>query len=132
MAKHTEQENNTINLIGLGTDIKGNVESTGNIRIDGSIIGDLITKGKLVIGATGFIKGKVVCKNSDVEGKIEGQIYVEELLSLKSTASIMGDMSTKKLAIEPGAKFTGNCNMTSNDLGMNTKKKDIVIEEKAK
>ena len=112
MAKLNEQENNTINLIGAGTDIKGNIDSTGDIRIDGSLNGNLRTKGKVVIGTTGLIKGEVFCKNSDVEGKVEGKINVQELLSLKSTSVILGDISARRLAIEPGAKFTGNCNMS--------------------
>jgi len=111
MAKYIEQENNTINLIGAGTNIKGNVESSGDIRIDGTLNGNLRTKGKVVIGNTGIAKGEVHCKNSDVEGKVEGKILVQELLSLKSTSSILGDISAKRLAIEPGAKFTGNCQM---------------------
>jgi cytoskeletal protein CcmA (bactofilin family) len=116
MAKIMEQENNTINLIGAGTTIKGNVESTGDIRIDGTLTGNLVTKGKVVIGTTGLIKGEVNCRNSDVEGKIEGKIQVQELLSLKSPSVIIGDIIARRLAIEPGAKFTGNCNMSSDTI----------------
>jgi cytoskeletal protein CcmA (bactofilin family) len=113
MAKVIEQENNTINLIGAGTNIKGDVESAGDIRIDGTLKGNVRTKGKVVIGTTGLVKGEVYCRHSDVEGKIEGKINVNELLSLKATSTILGDIAAKRLAIEPGAKFTGNCNMTS-------------------
>ena len=60
---------------------------------------------------TGYIKGEVHCKNSDVEGKVEGKINVQELLALKSTSVLLGDIIAKRLAIEPGAKFTGNCSM---------------------
>lgn len=112
MAKYIEQENHAINLIGVGTDIKGDIESSGDIRFDGSLKGNLKTKGKVVIGATGSIKGEITCKNSDVEGKIEGKINVQELLSLKSSSVLLGDINAKRLAIEPGARFTGYCNMT--------------------
>ncbi|MBA7554937.1 hypothetical protein ES705_47577 [subsurface metagenome] len=115
MAKYIEQENNTINLIGAGTNIKGHIDSTGDIRIDGTLNGNLRTKGKVVIGNTGMVKGEVHCKNSDLEGKVEGKILVQELLSLKSTSTILGDISAKRLAIEPGARFSGNCQMTSTD-----------------
>jgi cytoskeletal protein CcmA (bactofilin family) len=128
MAKINEQETNTINLIGVGTDIKGDIESTGDIRIDGSLKGNIRTKGKVVIGNTGLIKGEILCKNSDVEGKIEGKINVQELLSLKATSAILGDISARRLAIEPGAKFTGNCNMSnepiSKDAGQPTTQED--------
>lgn len=121
MAKTFEVDNNAINLIGVGTEIKGDVNSNGDIRIDGSLKGNLKTKGKVVIGTTGLIKGEVNCKNSDVEGNIEGKITVMELLSLKSTSSINGDIVARRLAIEPGAKFTGNCNMSS-ETGINVQK----------
>jgi cytoskeletal protein CcmA (bactofilin family) len=119
MAKLIEGENNTINLIGVGTDIKGDLESSGDIRFDGSLKGNLKTKGKVVIGSTGAIKGEVTCKNSDVEGKVEGKIQVQELLSLKSTSILLGDITARRLAIEPGAKFTGNCNMSIDQVSKN-------------
>jgi cytoskeletal protein CcmA (bactofilin family) len=111
MAKYIEQEKHAINLIGVGTEIKGDIESTGDIRFDGTLTGNLKTKGKVVIGATGSIKGEITCKNSDVEGKVEGKIIVQELLSLKSSSVLLGDLMAKRLAIEPGARFTGYCNM---------------------
>ena len=112
MAKNNETEiTAAINLIGVGTEIKGDINSNGDIRIDGSLIGNLSTSGKLVIGETGKINGEILCKNSEVLGEIKGKIKVSELLSLKATSKIFGDITTKKLAIEPGSKFTGNCNM---------------------
>ncbi len=113
MAKLIETDNNTINLIGVGTDIKGDIESSGDMRFDGSLQGNLKTKGKVVIGSTGVVKGEISCKNSDVEGKVEGKIHVQELLSLKSTSVLIGDIIARRLAIEPGAKFTGHCNMNN-------------------
>lgn len=115
MAKTTEQESSTPNQITAGTHIKGDIEATGNIRFDGTIEGKIITKGKVVIGTSGLVKGEISCKNSEVEGKIEGKINVEDILSLKSTSSVNGDIVAKRLAIEPGAKFTGNCKMNSDN-----------------
>jgi cytoskeletal protein CcmA (bactofilin family) len=112
MAKNNETENNAINLIGIGTEITGDINSNGDIRIDGTLNGNLITKGKVVIGETGKVKGEISCKNSDVSGTVEGKLIVSQLLSLKVTARVNGDMQTNKLAIEPGSKFTGNCNMS--------------------
>ena len=112
MAKYNETDNSTINLISNGTDITGDVRSNGDIRIDGSLTGNLSTKGKVVIGPTGKVKGEVVCKNSEVSGLIEGKISVGQLLNLKASSKILGDIATSKLAIEPGASFTGTCNMS--------------------
>lgn len=111
MAKVIETEQKQINNIGAGTSITGDINCSGDIRIDGTLTGNLNVQGKVVIGTSGSIKGEVTCKNSQVEGKIEGKITVSELLSLKATASIIGDINTKKLAIEPGANFTGTCKM---------------------
>jgi cytoskeletal protein CcmA (bactofilin family) len=112
MAKMMEADANAHNKISNGTSITGDIESNGDIRMDGALNGNLKTKGKLVIGETGRVNGEITCKNADVEGKIEGKINVAELLTLKATSNINGDIVTSKLAIEPGAKFSGNCNMS--------------------
>jgi cytoskeletal protein CcmA (bactofilin family) len=112
MAKYNEIETNTINLLGAATEIVGNITSGSDIRIDGNLSGNIKTKGKVVIGETGSVQGEIHCKNADVDGHIEGKIVVSELLSLKAPSNIKGDIVAKKLAIEPGAKFTGNCNMS--------------------
>ena len=113
MAKIMETENNVINQIGVGTEITGDISTNGDIRFDGILTGNLKTKGKVVIGESGAIKGEINCKNSVVEGNIEGKINVVELLTLKATSSLKGDIITRRLAIEPGAKFSGNCSMTA-------------------
>lgn len=116
MAKSNEPivgGSNNFNQIVAGTTIKGNIESSNDIRFEGTLVGNLKTTGKLIIGTSGSVKGEIYCKNSDIEGKIEGLIHVQELLTLKSTSFIKGDIIAKKLAIDPGAKFTGSCNMTS-------------------
>jgi len=114
MGKYNGTENNNVvvNFITTGTEITGDINSNEGIRIEGTLTGNLITKGKLVIGETGKVKGEITCKNSEVFGSIEGKITVAELLSLRKTARINGDIMTNKLAIEPGSKFTGNCNMS--------------------
>jgi cytoskeletal protein CcmA (bactofilin family) len=112
MAKSNEMENHAINLIGTGTSIEGNVTSTGDIRIDGSLKGNLRTKGKVILGDTGKVNGEVYCKNFEIEGSLEGKIFVTDLLSLRAKSKVFGDIATLKLAIEPGAYFTGKCDMS--------------------
>lgn len=115
MAKYNETDSPTINLISNGTDITGDIKSSGDIRIDGTLTGNLNTKGKVVIGTTGKVTGEVICKNSEVSGIIEGKIIVGQLLNLKASSKIIGDITTSKLSIEPGARFTGNCKMSDTD-----------------
>jgi cytoskeletal protein CcmA (bactofilin family) len=115
MAKYNEPDNTTINLISNGTDITGDIKSNGDIRIDGTLSGNLNTKGKVVIGPTGKVTGEVICKNSEVSGIVEGKITVGQLLNLKASSKILGDIVTSKLSIEPGAKFSGSCKMSDSD-----------------
>jgi cytoskeletal protein CcmA (bactofilin family) len=115
MGKYNETDNNTINLLSNGTEITGDIKSNGDIRIDGFLAGNLTTKGKVVIGPTGKVKGEVYCKNSEVSGAVEGRICVSQLLTLKTDSKINGDIVTFKLSIEPGAKFTGNCKMSESE-----------------
>jgi len=113
MAKINEAESTTaINIISNGTEIIGDINSSGDIRIDGSLVGNLKTRGKVVIGPTGRAKGELYCKNVEVSGTIEGKLAVEQLLNLKSTSKINGEIITTRLSIEPGAKFTGTCKMS--------------------
>jgi len=114
MAKHSEPESTAVNMIVAGTKINGDIESSNDIRFDGILTGNLKTMGKLIIGSSGEVKGEIHCKSSDIEGKIDGKVEVQELLTLKGTSVIKGDIMAKRLAIEPGAKFTGNCKMSNN------------------
>ena len=113
MAKVNEIESSSINILGAGTSVKGDITANGDFRIDGSLIGNISAKGKLVIGATGSVEGEITCQNADFSGNIKGKVNVAELLSLKSTSRINGDIIINKLSIEPGAQFSGSCNMDS-------------------
>jgi len=104
------------NTIVTGTTIKGDVTASGDFRIDGTLIGSITCKGKIVVGETGTIEGEIDCQNADLSGTIKAKVKVEQLLSLKASAKLNGEVTTNKISIEPGAKFSGSCNM---DGGMN-------------
>jgi cytoskeletal protein CcmA (bactofilin family) len=99
------------NIIGAETVIEGSITTESNIRIDGVLRGSLKSKAKIVIGPTGRIEGDVVGQNADIEGEITGKVTVMELLVLKSTSQVEGDIATNKFVVEAGAKFNGNCRM---------------------
>ncbi len=109
MARKDDHESPSLSLISQETEIQGDIISKGDIRFDGSLTGSLKTDGRVVIGTTGKIKGDMQCENSEVSGVIEGKIITSQLLGLKSTSKIYGDIEAAKLAIEPGAIFTGTC-----------------------
>ncbi|MEI6122407.1 MAG: polymer-forming cytoskeletal protein [Bacteroidota bacterium] len=112
MAKNIELESPVINIIGNGTTIKGDINASGDMRIDGTLIGSISSLGKVVIGVTGLVEGEIVCQNADFSGSIKAKVNVNELLAMKSSASLIGDICTGKLSIEPGAKFSGSCKMS--------------------
>jgi cytoskeletal protein CcmA (bactofilin family) len=133
MAKSNEPEvqSNTINIIGNGTSIVGDIHGEGDIRVDGNLKGTLNTKGRVVIGSTGVFSGEIVCRNADISGKVEGKIKVAELLALKSSAKFSGDIITSKLAIEPNALFTGTCNMSGNNVQHGLGRTEVTTEKEA-
>lgn len=134
MAKTTNGEVQSVNMLGAGTTIKGDIQSNGDFRIDGILLGSIQSKGKIVIGETGNVEGEVTCRNADVSGKVKAQITVSELLTLKATARLSGEITTSKLSIEPGAKFSGTCNMSESPTGTRPDKpmEDGTLREKEK
>lgn len=106
-----DEASQQINILGEGTKIKGDIIASGDIRIDGEMVGNLATKGKLVVGNNGKIDGQVHAANIEVAGLIKGKVTASELLNMKSSAKIEGDIVAGKLAVEPGAVFTGTCSM---------------------
>ncbi len=99
------------NVIAKNSTFKGDIVSDGDFRIDGVLEGTLITKGRVIIGSEGVIKGTVESTNADIEGKFSGDLSVANTLTIKSTANISGDVSIGKLSIEPGASFNATCAM---------------------
>ena len=112
-AKPKEPQFGTTNRIVEGTIITGDINSKADFRLDGILVGNYTSNGKLVIGPTGEVQGDITCKNLDIEGKFTGKLQIAELLSVKSKAIIKGEVQTNKLAIEPGAVFEATCAMKS-------------------
>lgn len=99
------------NRIVEGTEIVGDIISKADFRLDGKLQGNFTTSGKIVIGPAGSIKGDVNCKNADIEGKFDGILKVQEILNVKSKASISGEVTCGKLSVQPGADFSASCAM---------------------
>lgn len=100
-----------INIMNAGTSITGDLNSEGDLRIDGIVKGSITVKTKLVLGPSSKVDGNVKAANCDVQGTVNGNIYIEDLLTVKSTAKIVGDIKSQKLVIESGAEFNGNSQM---------------------
>jgi cytoskeletal protein CcmA (bactofilin family) len=102
------------NRIVEGTIIKGDIISHADFRLDGELIGNFQSKGKIVIGPAGIVTGDIVCRNADIEGRFKGKIQVAEILNVKHKASIHGEVICEKLSVEPGADFSASCIMKTN------------------
>lgn len=117
--KNAEKNNvvtgKTLNLFAEGTAIKGDIKTTNDIRIDGVVTGMVYAEAKVVIGPNGKVTGDIMCQNADILGKVNGMISVKEMLILRTTAIIEGDIATQKLVVEAGAKFNGLCSMGNQD-----------------
>ena len=100
---------NSISRISAGTVIKGEILSPNDIRIDGTFEGRVQSKGRVVVGESAVIKGDIVCENVDLWGKVEGNLFVKDTLSLKEGCVVTGNLHIRRLAVELGATFNGNC-----------------------
>lgn len=107
----TEEASNSSSIIGKGTSVEGNVETLGNIRIEGNVKGNVTCKSKIALGQSSYVEGTVVAQNAEIAGEIQGSIEVTELLILRPTSIIHGDIVTNKLVVESGATFNGSCRM---------------------
>ena len=112
-----------MNRIAKGTSFEGVLRSENNVRIDGIFEGELVTKGRVVVGNSGKVVGTVTCAHCETEGQMEGTIVVHELFVLKASSKVHGDIQYGQLSVENGAEATGNLHLTS-------KVKDIQTDAK--
>lgn len=99
------------NILAKNTKIIGDLQAEGDFRIDGVLEGTLTTTGRVIIGVDGSITGKVFCENADIEGTFSGELKVNKMLTIKTSAAISGDVVLGKLSVEPGATFNASCTM---------------------
>jgi len=114
MFKEKKMKENPVlerNVIGKKTSIVGDIHSEGDFRIDGTVEGSIRAEGRVIIGKDGKVKGLIECTNADIEGEVSGNISVNDMLTLKSTAIVNGDVIIGKLTVEPGASFNATCSM---------------------
>lgn len=102
---------NEVSRISTGTVVKGEINSPNDIRVDGSFEGKIISKGRVVVGENAIISGDIICENVDLWGKMTGNLFVKDTLALKEGCSVKGNLNIKRLIVELGARFDGNCKM---------------------
>jgi len=109
---------NGTTLISAGTQLKGDISSNGDLRIDGTIIGNIQSSAKIIIGASGVVEGDISGNQADIVGKVSGNIKANEMLQLRGESVVTGNLYAGKLQVEPSATFNGQCHMGANIVEM--------------
>ncbi|HEX7845900.1 MAG TPA: polymer-forming cytoskeletal protein [Chitinophagaceae bacterium] len=109
---------NGTTLISQGTTLKGDISSNSDLRIDGTIIGNVQSSAKIIIGANGVVEGDIIGNQADIVGKVSGNIRAKDLLQLRGECSVSGNLYAGKLQVEPTATFNGQCHMGANVVEM--------------
>ena len=134
--KVADEISNSSNIIGKGTVMDGSLETYGNIRVEGKVIGNVKTKSKVALGQSSRVEGNILAQNAEVAGEVHGTVEVTDLLLLKPTAVVHGDIITNKLIVESGAAFNGSCKMGVTvkeiKIGGNGQSKELPQEQQVK
>lgn len=102
---------NEVSRIAVGASIKGDFISHADVRVDGSVDGILFSEGRIVVGDSANLSGKLLCKNLDLWGRMDGDLYVQDTLTLKSSSTVNGKIFVNKIQMEMGAQLNGSCKM---------------------
>ncbi|MBC7873264.1 MAG: polymer-forming cytoskeletal protein [Ferruginibacter sp.] len=115
-------------LIGSGTTLKGDISSSSDLRIDGTVVGNIKSSAKIIIGSSGVIEGDITSNQADIVGKVSGNIRTKELLQLRGDCVVTGNLYAGKLQLEPTATFNGQCHMGANIVEMNNNEQQAAIK----
>lgn len=118
-----------LNLIGSGTLITGNIQCSGDIRVDGTVKGNMEVGQKLVIGETGSVHGDILAANVSISGTVKGNIITDETTVLHGTSSVLGDIQTRQIIIEQGGTFNGYCKMGNDLKAQKPKRSETITSE---
>ena len=106
-----QDASNSSNIIGKETVVEGNIETSGNIRIEGKVNGSVKSKSKIALGQSSFVEGNVIAQNAEISGEVKGVLEISDQLILRPSSITNGDIVTNKLIVESGATFNGGCKM---------------------
>ncbi len=98
-------------IIGKNTHINGTVTSTGVLRVDGKIEGQLIHRGDLIVGESGTVEATVSVRHITIAGRVRGNVEAEGKIEIVSTGQLLGDVKSSGLIIADGAVFVGKSEM---------------------
>lgn len=128
MQSSTNYSSGSATLISAGTTLKGDITSNADLRIDGTVYGNVKTTAKIIIGTTGVVEGDIASNQADVTGKVNGNIRANELLQLRGECLVTGNIYAGKLQVEPSATFNGQCHMGANVVEMNSNEQQSIAK----
>lgn len=140
MARNIDPNLNAISRISSASTVRGEMYSRNDIRIDGTFEGKIYSEGKVVVGEKAIITGDIICTNVDFWGKLKGNLYVKDTLSLKDGCVVDGELHIRRIMLELGSKFNGTCRMIdeaefdklTETLGVSSYQKESQASEKKK
>jgi len=115
-------------LIGAGTALTGDINSNSDLRIDGTVMGNVTSTAKVIVGSSGYVEGDISCKQADIVGKVSGNIQAKELLQLQGESVVTGNLYAGRLQVEPSATFNGQCHMGANIVEMTNNEQQAAIK----
>jgi len=119
-------------VVGTSVKLKGNLKSDGDITVDGSVNGEIKTKGTVTIGPNANIIANVHAKNINVAGTIQGNVVATDRLSISESGRIYGDIAANILSISAGALFSGKSTMSENikvpEIELTTEIEEVIEE----
>lgn len=121
----------SLNSLVQGTEVSGSIKAESDFRIDGKLIGDLSCSAKVIIGTSGRVEGEVSCQNALIEGEFDGTLIVNDMLQIKDSATVTGDITYGQLEVEAGAAINGSCTMKSNSSKQQSSKQLVSESKKA-
>src|SRR6188768_919928 len=119
---------NGTTLISAGTTLKGDLSSNSDLRIDGTVIGNIQSSAKIIVGGSGVVEGDITAGQTDISGKVSGNVRAKELLQLRGESVITGNLYAGKLQVEPTATFNGQCHMGANIVEMNSNEQQAAVK----
>lgn len=126
--QHEKTNGGGATLIGAGTTLKGDISSNSDLRIDGTVIGNINCSAKIIVGSSGVVEGDIAGNQADIVGKVSGNIRSKELLQLRGECVVTGNLYAGKLQIEPSATFNGQCHMGANIVEMTSNEQQAAVK----
>lgn len=126
--QQTTTNGNGATLISSGTTLKGDISSNSDLRIDGTVIGNIHSNAKIIIGSSGVVEGDISGNQADITGKVSGNVRAKELLQLRGECVVTGNLYAGKLQVEPTSTFNGQCHMGANIVEMNNNDQQAAVK----